>query len=107
MSKSFTISLLFASALAAPGNLHGGLNGLGKLGGDPAFNDFNAQFNKGPSSVGDYLQRQQIFHANQNTINQHNRGVNQNDPSALKLKMNWTGDLTPEEYAQLITLDQA
>lgn len=33
--------------------------------------------------------------------------MNQNDPSALKLKMNWTGDLTPEEYAQLITLDQA
>jgi len=42
-----------------------------------------------------------------NTIGSHNRQQSSRDPTALKLKMNWTGDLTPDEYGKLISLDNA
>jgi len=51
--------------------------------------------------------RQQIYHNNANEINRINRAGSSSDPTALKVKMNWTGDLTPEEYGKLISLDNA
>jgi len=85
-----------------------GFAGLGKVGQDPGFNNFNAKYNKGPGSVGEYVERQGIYHANTNTINEHNRkNIGSSNPNKLVLEMNWTGDLTPEEYGNMTNLDNA
>ena len=105
-TKTFTVSLLAATALAGPLGTRGGVGH--HSGSDSAYDEFCARNNKsGMGSVQDYEERAQIFHNHQNEINEHNRGMGNSDPNGLKLKMNWTGDLTPEEYDQLINLDNA
>lgn len=88
------MALLYASATARLG------------GSNQAFDDFNAENNKNPTTLGSYLERLNIFNENQQYIDDHNNAADPDDPQALILGMNWTGDLTPDEMDDLNNLDQ-
>ena len=109
MKASFALTAFIGVVAAGPH--HGGLGGLrtgGKLGGDPKFLEYVSKYNKNVSDTASFTRRQNRYHANDNIIAEHNhKAARSSDPDVLVLGHNWTSDLEPAEYQQLLGLDHA
>ena len=109
MKTSFALTAFIGVVAAGPH--HGGLGGLrtgGKLGGDPKFLEYVSKYNKNVSDTASFTRRQNRYHTNDNIIAEHNhKAARSRDPDHLVLGHNWTSDLEPAEYRQLLGLDQA
>ena len=103
MNKSFAIAALAGVTLAGPDGRAWGLGN--KLDNDPEFANFASKFNKDIRDAAHYAKKLERFHLNQSKINDVNRMADEiGNPKALRLEMNWTGDLEPEEYVKLLGL---
>ena len=79
-----------------------------KLGDDPKFIDFAANFNKDIRDLDDFVRKQDNFRRSDEIISAVNRRAQRSgkrDP--LKLGHNWTSDLDRDEYLDLLGLDQS
>jgi len=83
--------------MSAPGGQHH-QTGLGKLYDDPKFAEYMSRFNKGPKTLGEYENRQHLFHEADNIIGQTNRKADLSTSARpLRLKHNWLSDRTDQE----------
>ena len=106
MQHTFAIALMAGAASAGPTNGFGlGASGQNKLQNDPEFLDFAAKYNKDVRDLGAFERKQNRYHKNKNEINDHNNKQTGKGPRALRLAVNWTADLEPEEYLNLLGLD--
>ena len=107
MKQSFALAAFAGVAFAGPagGNSAYGLGN--KLDNDPAFADFASKYNKDIRDAATYAKKLARFHTNQGIVNDVNRKADESgDPLALRLDINWTADLEPEEYAKLLGLKE-
>jgi C1A family cysteine protease len=93
--------------MAAPGGQHNDF-GLGKLYQDPKFGQYCSRFNKGPRTLGEFQQRQGLFHEADNIIGKTNRDADTSGVSnPLRLAHNWLSDRTDDEKSAFFGLDTA
>lgn len=106
MKASFALAAFIGVAAAGPHRL--GMTRGGKLGEDPKFLSYVSKYNKNVTDAATFSRKQNRYHANDNIIAEHNRkAARSSDPDALILAHNWTSDLEPAEYQQLLGLDTA
>lgn len=105
MKSAFATLAIAGVVSAGPNNGRAHGRPDGKLGNDQAFINFQGKFNKHYKSVDESSKRQDIYHKAQAAIDAQNRKTAESgNPMGLKLKMNFTGDMTPEEYHEMMGL---
>ena len=75
---------------------------------DYAFLQFVSTYNKDTKDAATFIKKKNRFCKSDEIIQQHNLKTKQtlgDDPDALVLGHNWTSDLEPEEYQQLLGLN--
>lgn len=73
---------------------------------EQAYGQFVSKYNKDVKSTGQYKDKLAIFERNEGVIKAKNEKADKSsDRKAVRLAMNWTGDLTAEEYEALQGLD--
>ena len=104
MHALFTLAL-FATAIAAKGGKT--KTRRVEAGDDPEFVKFAAKNGKNYKTKGDFMERQTEFKKHDDAIKKNNKNADdKKDFKAVRLQMNWTGDLTDKEYEELLTLKQ-
>ena len=100
MKSTFALIALIGAVSAGPRNSvrHGG-----KLADDPKFLSYCSKYNKNVSDTRSFERRQRRYHINDTTIADYNRQhAHDTDPNVLVLGHNFTSDMEPEEYRQLL-----
>jgi len=102
MKSSFSIAVIAGVAVAAPNNSHHKVVPDGKLGNDRPFLNFQSQFNKHYNNENEFVERLERFQGATQLINENNRKATESgNPRALRMKMNFTGDMSEAELESM------
>jgi hypothetical protein len=105
MKATFALVALIGAVAAGPNGLRGTGRLGGKLGDDPKFLQYCSKYNKNVTSSATFAKKQNRYHLSDTVIQEHNRTHRSSNPNTLVLAHNWTSDLEPEEYQQLLGLN--
>jgi len=103
MKSTFALIALIGAVSAGPlgtsqDNRHGG-----KLADDPKFLSYCSKYNKNVSDTRTFERKQRRYHINDTVIADWNRQhAHDTNPNTLVLGHNFTSDMEPEEYQQLL-----